>query len=51
MLQAGRLRLRDPTRLMKFFNLPHISAALVPGIYTASKRNEYQKQENIILGD
>jgi hypothetical protein len=30
-----------------FFNLPILPAALGPGVYSASNRNEYQKQKNV----
>jgi hypothetical protein len=30
---------------MHFFNLLNLSAALGPGVHSASNRNEYQKQE------
>jgi hypothetical protein len=46
MLQAGRSRVRDPMR-GTFFNF---SAALVPGVYSASSRNEYQKQRSDVSG-
>jgi hypothetical protein len=43
-LQAGRLRVGDPTRLMNLISLYLIlPAALDPGVYSASNRNEYQK--------
>jgi hypothetical protein len=47
MLQAGRLQVQDPMRLMIFF---FNSAALGPGVYSASNRNEYQKQNTVFLG-
>jgi hypothetical protein len=50
MLQAGRSRVRDPMKWI-FFNLPNLPAALGPGVYSASKRNEYQKQEKMFLGN
>jgi hypothetical protein len=28
-----------------------LPAALVPGVYSASNRNEYQKQENDVSGE
>jgi hypothetical protein len=33
---------------MKFFNLP---TELGPGVYSASKKNEFQKQENNVSGE
>jgi hypothetical protein len=43
MLQAGRLRVRDPIMSMNFFSIYQIlPAALGPGIYSGSNRNEYQ---------
>jgi hypothetical protein len=36
---------------MDFFNLPNPSAALRPGVYSASNRNEYQKQKNDVSGE
>jgi hypothetical protein len=51
MLQAGRSRFRVPTRLLNFFSIYLIlSAALGPGVYSASNKNEYQKQKKIIYG-
>jgi hypothetical protein len=34
-----------------FFNLPNPSDALGPAVYSASNRNEYQKQKNNISGE
>jgi hypothetical protein len=43
MLQAGR-----PDVINEFFSIyPIIPAALGPGVYSASNRNEYQKQKNV----
>jgi hypothetical protein len=50
MLQAGSLRVRDPMRSMKLINLPILPAALGPGVYSASTKNEYQKQKEMFLG-
>jgi hypothetical protein len=33
-----------------FINFPKHSAALGPGVYSASNKNEYQKQKNNVLG-
>jgi hypothetical protein len=46
MLQAGRFE----TQWGEFFSIYVIlPAALGPGIYSASNRNEYQKQKNILF--
>jgi hypothetical protein len=29
-----------------FFNLPNLSDCTIPGVYSATKRNDYQKQKN-----
>jgi hypothetical protein len=34
------------TRWGEFLNVPNPSTALGPGVYSASKRNEYQKHKN-----
>jgi hypothetical protein len=34
-----------------FFNLSNSSAALDPGVHSASNRNEYQKQKNSVSGE
>jgi hypothetical protein len=40
------------TRRGEFFNLPLFLVTLGPGVYTASNRNEYQKQKNnLFLGN
>jgi hypothetical protein len=39
MLQAGRSWIQNPIYLI-------LLAALGPGVYSASSRNEYQKQKN-----
>jgi hypothetical protein len=47
-LQAGRLRVPRPDEVNDFF-LPIYLIFLVvlgPGVYSASNRNEYQKQKN-----
>jgi hypothetical protein len=43
MLQVGRSLIRDPLRRKIFFFLIYLilPAALVPGVYSASNRNEY----------
>jgi hypothetical protein len=44
MLQAGRLRVRVPLRLMDFFNLPNPSSRTMDyGVDSTSNRNEYQE--------
>jgi hypothetical protein len=49
MLQIGRSRVRS--RLGEFLNLPNPTAALGPGVYSASNRNEYQKHRNNVSGE
>jgi hypothetical protein len=52
MLQAGRSRVRDPMRWMNFISIYLILlAALGPGLYSASNRNEYQEQKNNVSGE
>jgi hypothetical protein len=34
-----------------FLNLPNLPAALGPGVYSASNRNEYQKHTNNVNGE
>jgi hypothetical protein len=46
MLQTGRSRVRFPMKCT-FFNLLNPSAALGPGVYSVSNRNEYQKEKNV----
>jgi hypothetical protein len=46
MLQAGRSRVQDPMRWMKFLIYLILQAALGPGVSSASIRNECQKQKN-----
>jgi hypothetical protein len=36
---------------MKFYDLPILPAILGLGVYSASNRNEYQKQENNVFGE
>jgi hypothetical protein len=50
MLQTERQRVRDPMRwiLSIYLNLP---AALILGVYSASNKNEYQKQKNDVSGE
>jgi hypothetical protein len=50
-LQAGRLRVRDAKRSLNFSIYPVLAAALGPGVYSDSNRNEYQKQKNNISGE
>jgi hypothetical protein len=50
-LQAGRSRVSRPDELNEFFSVYLIlPAALGPGVYSASNRNEYQKQRNDVSG-
>jgi hypothetical protein len=50
LLQAGMLWVRELMRLMIFFSIYLIlPAALGPGVYSASNRDEYQKHENNVL--
>jgi hypothetical protein len=52
MLQARRSRVRDPIKSMHFFSIYVIlSAALGPGVHSASNRNEYQKQKSNVSGE
>jgi hypothetical protein len=53
MLQAGRSQVRDPMMWMHFFFSIYLilPAALGPGVYSASNRNEYQKQKNNISAE
>jgi hypothetical protein len=51
MLQAGNLRVRDPMRLMNFLIYLILPAALGPTVYSASNRNEYQKQKSNVSGE
>jgi hypothetical protein len=51
MLQAGRSRVQDAMRPIIFFSIYLIlPAALGPGVYSVSNRNENQKQENNVSG-
>jgi hypothetical protein len=51
MLQAERSRVRVPMRSLNLFLIYLIlKAALGSGVYSASNRNEYQKQKKMILG-
>jgi hypothetical protein len=36
---------------VNFFNLPNPTAALGPGVSSASNRNEYQKQKKNVSGE
>jgi hypothetical protein len=51
MLQPGRMRVPDPMRLMNSSIYLILPAALGPEVYSASKRNEYQKQKNSVSGE
>jgi hypothetical protein len=46
MLQAGMPWVRDPMRWMNFTIYLILPAAQGPGVYSASNREEYQKQKN-----
>jgi hypothetical protein len=46
-LQAGRSGLRNPTKSMNFLIYLIL---LGPRVYSASDRNEYQKQKNNVSG-
>jgi hypothetical protein len=48
---ARRSRVRDPTRSLNSSLYLILPAALDPGIYSASNRNEYQKQKNNVSGE
>jgi hypothetical protein len=51
MLQAGRSQVRDPMKSLNFFLIYLIlPAVLGPGVYSASNRNEYQRQKKMFLG-
>jgi hypothetical protein len=51
MLQAGRSRVRFPMRLLNCFSIYIIlQAALGPGVYSASSRNECQKEKKCFWG-
>jgi hypothetical protein len=48
MLQAGRSRVRFPMGPLNFSSIYQIfPEALVPGVYQASNRNEYQEEKNV----
>jgi hypothetical protein len=52
MLQAERSLVRDAMRQkIVFFNYLILLAELGPGVYSASNRNEYQKQKNKASGE
>jgi hypothetical protein len=46
---SGRSRVRDTMRWMTFFNF--LPVALGPRDYSASNRNEYQKEKNNVSGE
>jgi hypothetical protein len=46
LLQAGMSLVRDPMRWMYFSIYLILPAALSPGVYSASNRNEYHKHKN-----
>jgi hypothetical protein len=47
----GKYYIWDPTSLMTFIYLPNIPAHIGPGVYSASSRNEYQKQKSKVSGE
>jgi hypothetical protein len=52
MLQAGKSRVRDPMKRIKFFSIYLIlPAVLGPEVYSTSNRNEYQKERNNVSGE
>jgi hypothetical protein len=52
MLHAGRSWVRDTMKCVNFLSIYLIlSAALVLGVYSEYKRNEYQKQNNYVSGE
>jgi hypothetical protein len=51
MLQAGRSPVRDPMNDFFFSIYLILPAALGPGVYWASDRNEYQKQETNVSAE
>jgi hypothetical protein len=52
MLQAGRSRGSIPEEVNEFFSIYIIlPAAVSPGVYSVSNRNEYQKQKNNVSGE
>jgi hypothetical protein len=50
MLQAGKSTVRALIERIIFSIYLITAALLVPGVYSASNRNEYQKQKNMFLG-
>jgi hypothetical protein len=46
-LHARRSRVRDSMRTVIFISLPNTLGCTAPGVYSASHRNEYQKQRNM----
>jgi hypothetical protein len=50
MLQLGSSRVPDPMRFINLSIYLILPAALGPGVYSASNRNEYQKQKNNVCG-
>jgi hypothetical protein len=51
MIQAGRSPIRVPMRVLNFSLYLILPAALIPGVYSASNRNEYQKQKKNVSGE
>jgi hypothetical protein len=52
MLKAGRSRGSRPDDVNEVFSIYLILlAALGPGVYSASNRNQYQKQKNNVSGE
>jgi hypothetical protein len=50
-VQSGRSRVPDVMSQMIFFNLSNPSDRTRPLVYSASNRNEYQKQEDNVSGE
>jgi hypothetical protein len=52
MLQAGRFTDLSPDEVIDFFFSIYLilPAAVSPGVYSASNRNEYQKQKSTVPG-
>jgi hypothetical protein len=47
LIQAGRSRVRDPMKLRNSSLYLILPDPLGPGVYSASKRNTYQKHKNV----
>jgi hypothetical protein len=51
MLQASWSLVRDPKRCVFFSIYIILATALGPGVYSASNKNEYQKQKNNVSAE